>query len=172
MMKNILIIGCGLIGSSLLRSIAYKKRAKKRVDRFDKVIDILLKNGNPHCIVPLKLTNTKRNLIPYYLSASSVHLITSDFEGSPNSVKECMACNTTVVSTPVGNVQDLIGDVVGCYISKTFSCEELADLVIKSLTNKHFVGRQKLLEKKLDSKSVASNLFNIYKSIYYGNDRK
>ena len=76
-----------------------------------------------------------------------------------------MACNTPVVSTPVGNVQDLIGDVVGCYISKTFSCEELADLVIKSLTNKHFVGRQKLLEKKLDSKSVASNLFNIYKSL-------
>ena len=48
---------------------SYKKRAQKRVDRFDKVIDILLKNGNPHCIVPLKLTNTKRNLIPYYLSA-------------------------------------------------------------------------------------------------------
>ena len=29
MMKNILIIGCGLIGSSLLRSIADKKIAKK-----------------------------------------------------------------------------------------------------------------------------------------------
>ena len=151
---------------------SYKKRAQKRVDRFDEVIDILLKNGNPHGIVPLKLTNTKRNLIPYYLSASSVHLITSDFEGSPNSVKECMACNTPVVSTPVGNVQDLIGDVDGCYISKTFGCEELAELVIKSLTNKHFVGRQKLLEKKLDIKSVASNLFNIYKSIYYGKNRK
>jgi len=28
-MKNILIIGCGLIGSSLLRSIVVKKIAKK-----------------------------------------------------------------------------------------------------------------------------------------------
>ena len=28
-MKNVLIIGCGLIGSSILRSIAYKKIAKK-----------------------------------------------------------------------------------------------------------------------------------------------
>ena len=31
MMKNILIIGCGLIGSSLLRSIADKKIAKKNI---------------------------------------------------------------------------------------------------------------------------------------------
>ena len=28
-MKNILIIGCGLIGSSLLRAISHKKIAKK-----------------------------------------------------------------------------------------------------------------------------------------------
>jgi teichuronic acid biosynthesis glycosyltransferase TuaC len=144
---------------------SYKKRAQKRVDRFDKVIGILLKTDNPHGIVPIKLTNTHRSLIPYYLSASSVHLITSDFEGSPNSVKECMACNTPVVSTPVGNVQDLIGDVDGCYISNAFDCEELAGLVIKALTHKHFVGRQKLMDKKLDMKSVAGKLSIIYKSL-------
>jgi len=151
---------------------SYKRRTQKRIDRFNEVISILLANDNPYNIEPLVLTNTDRSLIPYYMSVSALHLLTSDFEGSPNSVKECMACNTPVVSTPVGNVQDLIGDVDGCYISQTFGSEELADLVIKSLTNKHFVGRQKLLEKKLDSKSVASNLFNIYKSIYYGNNRK
>lgn len=144
---------------------SYKKRAQKRVDRFDEVIDILLKNGNPHCISPLKLTNTKRNLIPYYLSASSVHLITSDFEGSPNSVKECMACNTAIVSTPVGNIDDLIGDINGCYISTSFDCKELADLVIKSLNHKKITSREKLLEKKLDIKSVAEKLLTIYKSI-------
>ena len=144
---------------------SYKKRAQKRVDRFDEVIDILLKNGKPHCISPLKLTNTKRNLIPYYLSASSVHLITSDFEGSPNSVKECMACNTAIVSTPVGNIDDLIGDINGCYISTSFDCKELADLVIKSLNHKKITSREKLLEKKLDIKSVAEKLLTIYKSI-------
>jgi cyclohexadieny/prephenate dehydrogenase len=37
-MKNILIIGCGLIGSSLLRSIADKKIAKKY---------LFMKNQNP-----------------------------------------------------------------------------------------------------------------------------
>jgi glycosyltransferase involved in cell wall biosynthesis len=142
-----------------------EKRSQKRVDRFDKVIDILLKDENPFNIVPLKLTNTKRNLMPYYLSASSLHIITSDFEGSPNSVKECIACNTPVVSTPVGNIDDLIGNIKGCYISQSFDCEELAELVIKSLNHKNFSSREKLFDKKLDIKSVAEKLLKIYKSI-------
>ena len=144
---------------------SYKKRAQKRADRFDKVIDILLKNGNPYNIAPLKLTNTKRHLIPYYLSVSSVHLITSDFEGSPNSVKECLACNTPIVSTPVGNIDDLIGNIEGCYISNSFDSNELAELVIKSLNYNNFTSRDKLLEKKLDIESVAKKLLTIYKSI-------
>jgi glycosyltransferase involved in cell wall biosynthesis len=142
-----------------------EKRTQKRVDRFDKVINVLSKKENPHCIEPIKLTNTERNLIPYYLSASSVHLITSDFEGSPNSVKECMACNTPVVSTPVGNVYDLIGDVDGCYISKSFDCNELAALVIKSIKHKDFNSREKLFDKNLDIDSVSKKLLNIYKLI-------
>ena len=33
------------------------------------------------------MINTKRSDVPYYFNARSVHLATSDFEGSPNSVK-------------------------------------------------------------------------------------
>jgi len=143
-----------------------EKRTQKRVDRFDEVIDILLKNGNPYRIEPIKLTNTVRNLIPYYFSASALHLITSDYEGSPNSVKECMACNIPVVSTPVGNVNDLIGDIDGCYISKSFNSNELAALVIKSLKFKNFNSREKLFSKNLDINSVSKKLLNIYKTIY------
>lgn len=146
---------------------SYKKRAQKRVDKFDKVIELLVKNNNPYQIAPIKLTNTNRNFIPYYLSASSVHLITSDFEGSPNSVKECIACNTSVVSTPVGNIHDLIADVDGSYISKSFDCNELAQLVIKALKHKKVSSRKKLFEKKLDIKSVSSNLVKLYKLVYY-----
>ena len=144
---------------------SYKRRTQKRVDRFDEVINILLKNGNPHNIQPLVLTNTDRSLIPSYMSVSSLHLLTSDFEGSPNSVKECLACNIPVVTCPVGNVHDLIGDVNGCYISKTFEPKELAILVLKCLEKVSFNGRDKLLSKKLDINSVALNLEMIYKSM-------
>jgi teichuronic acid biosynthesis glycosyltransferase TuaC len=144
---------------------SYKRRTQKRVDRFNEVINILLKNGNPHNIEPLILTNTDRSFIPSYMSISALHLLTSDFEGSPNSVKESLACNTPVVSCPVGNVEDLIGDVEGCYVSVSFKPRELAELVLKCLEKENFMGRDKLLSKKLDINSVALNLKAIYKSM-------
>ena len=144
---------------------SYKRRFQKRLDRFRNTIEILTKNGNPYNIAPLILTNTNRSLIPFYMNASKLHLLTSDFEGSPNSVKECLSCNTPVVSCPVGSINDLIGDIEGCYISKSFDPEELADLVIKCLSAKSFRGRKKLLSKKLDINSIALRLKEIYKSI-------
>ena len=144
---------------------SYKRRSQKRVDRFDEVINILKGKNNPHNIVPLKLHNISRELIPHYMSSSSLHVITSDFEGSPNSVKECLACNIPVVSTPVGSVRDLIGDIKGCYVSESFEPKELAELVVKSLKNKNFSSREILINKELDSISVSEKLCKIYKTV-------
>jgi len=141
------------------------RRTQKRIDRFNKTISLLQKNGNVYNIQPLVLTNTKRDLVPLYMNASALHLLTSDFEGSPNSIKECLACDIPVVSTPVGNVADLIGDIKGCYISKSFEPEELAKLVLLAIKCDDFKGRNNLLDKKLDIKSVAVKLHAIYNNL-------
>jgi teichuronic acid biosynthesis glycosyltransferase TuaC len=144
---------------------SYKRRTQKRIDRFDEVIRILKEDSQQYNIEPLILTNTSRNQIPLYLSAASLHIISSDFEGSPNSVKECLACNTKVVSTPVGNVEDLIGDVPSCYISKTFEPKELASLTLRALDAQDFDGRKCIFHKQLDTKNVAKKLIKIYKGL-------
>lgn len=141
---------------------SHNRRTQKRIDRFEEVIKILRNKYHHFEVEPLVLTNTKRELIPYYISISAMHLLTSDFEGSPNSVKECLACNTPVVSTPVGNVVDLMGDIEGCYISRSFDPEELAQLVVLALNNPDFKGREKLIAKKLDIKSVSVKLHDLY----------
>ena len=60
-MKNILIIGCGLIGSSLLRSIADKKIAKK-IFIYEKSKSNVLKIKKLK--LPCEVTNDLKKIIP------------------------------------------------------------------------------------------------------------
>lgn len=141
-------------------------REQKRYDRFREVLAILKNKYKLSDIEELKLINTQRSIVPFYFNAASLHLLTSDFEGSPNSVKEAMACNIQVVSTDVGNVKELIDDIHGSYVSNNKNSEELAELVFNSLNySKAINSREKLIEKKLDIESVARNIISIYKKV-------
>ena len=143
-------------------------RTQKRKDRFNEVIS-LLNSKYGWDAEEVVMRNVKRELVPLYLNAANMHLISSDFEGSPNSVKECMCCNTPVVSTPVGNVEEMIGDIPGAYVTKGFSAEELAedcDKVLKS--SKPFEGREIFLAKGYGMATVAEKLKGIYDQISEG----
>lgn len=136
-------------------------RTQKRKDRFDATLD-LLRPDYPS-IQSVELYNTPRNLIPQYICACNLHLISSDFEGSPNSVKECICCNVPVVSTDVGNVRDMIGDIPGCYVVSDFNPEALAEAVRKVLNSpKPFDGRDLFLNKGYSLSHVAEKLKCIY----------
>jgi glycosyltransferase involved in cell wall biosynthesis len=55
--------------------------------------------------------------VPLWLNAADVLLLTSAHEGSPNVVKEALACNRPVVSVDVGDVAQLISDLEGCHLA-------------------------------------------------------
>lgn len=143
-----------------------KIRQVKRVDRFNAAVDILKNKYHHDEVDTIILRSTPREQTPVYMNACELYLMTSDIEGSPNSVKECMCCNTPVVSTPVGNVREMIGDIPGAYVANTFEPEELADLCDKVLHNETpFNGREMLLAKGYGMAAVAEKLKALYERV-------
>lgn len=70
------------------------------------------------------LHGASHDRVAVYLSASDALLLTSKREGSPNSVKEAMACNVPVVATDVGDVRQRLDGV-----DPSFVCSTDAELV-------------------------------------------
>lgn len=140
-------------------------RTQKRRDRFVDTVSILVdKYGYDAEMVEMR--NVARELVPIYLNASDLHLISSDFEGSPNSVKECMMCNVPVVSTDVGNVREMIGDIPGAYVVDGFSAESLASACDEALRGAQpFEGRKALLDKGYGMSAVARRILDLYDKI-------
>jgi len=54
--------------------------------------------------------------IPLYIGAADVVLLTSLHEGSPNIVKEALACDRPVVTVRVGDVEERLRNVAGCVV--------------------------------------------------------
>jgi glycosyltransferase involved in cell wall biosynthesis len=109
------------------------------------------------------LKNIPNEKIPYYYNASSVVILTSLWEGSPNAIKETMACSIPLVSTDVGDVRDVISKTDGCYIS-SYDYKEFASKIKRALEFKRrTTGRDDI--EYLKSNLIAKKIINIYKGV-------
>lgn len=73
-----------------------------------------------HAEQPIEMIVTKgisHTEMPLYMNACDALLLTSLHEGSPNVVKEALACNLPIVSTDVGDVRMRIAGIEGCAIA-------------------------------------------------------
>ncbi|WP_299701328.1 glycosyltransferase [uncultured Pontibacter sp.] len=96
-----------------------------------------------------------------YLNSVDLLVMCSYDEGSPNVVKEGMACNCKGVFTDVGDVRYLVDNTQG-YAITDFDAKDLTKKILEVIAMNHCEGRQKLLNLKLDLPTVADKLKRIY----------
>jgi teichuronic acid biosynthesis glycosyltransferase TuaC len=98
--------------------------------------------------------------VPIWLNASDVVLLTSLHEGSPNIIKEALACDVPVVSVDVGDVGERISGIEGCYIALPNSDDLGAKLCLVRSREERIAGRESV--RHLSLEETASKLMHFY----------
>ena len=98
-----------------------------------------------------------------YMCAADALVMTSLSEGSPNVIKEAMACNCPLVVTDVGDVRWVTEGVEGTYVADSYDPEEIARLLAEALRfGRRTRGRDKILELGLTTEAVARKILSVY----------
>ncbi|MDR1652466.1 MAG: glycosyltransferase family 4 protein [Prevotellaceae bacterium] len=114
----------------------------------------------------LELKGRTRTEVALLLNAVDCALLTSFTEGSPQFIKEAMACNCPIVSVDAGDVRSNLERVENCYVTDTYNSEEITLCLQKVFAaNKRTNGQEKIIELCLDNKLVVNNLIEIYENI-------
>ena len=142
--------------------IADPDRVEKNIGLAIEGVNLLKKTMKAELFIVFGKNGIDHEEIPNYLNAADVLLLTSTSEGSPNVVKEAMACNCPVVATDVGDVNSIIGATKGCYITE-FDAEDVALNLLNAINYGKTNGRTKI--EHLNSKIIATKLISIYNNL-------
>lgn len=123
----------------------------------------------------LPIYNHTSEEVAIYMNAADCLLHTSDTEGSPNVIKEALACNCPIVTTDVGDVSERLEGLDGCYIIHDDDCRfsdphRAAELIATELGkaikyNRRTEGRKRIIIDKLTVEDVAVRILNEYKEV-------
>jgi len=128
--------------------------AKKAVENLSECIDVRL----------ILAHNIPNERIPRYMNACDVLLITSSTEGSPNVVKEALACNLPIISTDVGDVRQRIEHVKGCLICNDDHSTTITKALEQTLISpSRITGRKTILD--MDEVLLTKKVISIYENL-------
>ncbi|MEJ2527986.1 MAG: glycosyltransferase family 4 protein [Sulfurovaceae bacterium] len=101
-----------------------------------------------------------RSEVKKALEEAKCLVLTSLSEGSPQVIKEAIACDTPIVTTPVGDVPHLIENLDNCYTAK--NVEDLAEKVACVFASEHHAFPSER-QKRLSNAFICDQIVGLYK---------
>lgn len=113
----------------------------------------------------IEMKGFSRREVNKLLCGCDLFLLPTKSEGSPQVVKEALACNCPIVATGVADIPQLLEGVRNSYTTG-FDAGEIASRIEMILQNgERSDGRRRISELKLDNPQVAESLLAIYHSV-------
>lgn len=144
----------------LVLFVGNPQQARKRYPLAKAAVDLLNRR------LPVRLVvgwGAPHSDIPIYMAACDALVFTSMQEGSPNVVKEALACNLPVVSVAVGDVEQRIGCVEGCELCRDESPEAIAAALERVLSRGERVEGREAVE-HLSELAITQQVIAVYRS--------
>ncbi|HLJ50417.1 MAG TPA: glycosyltransferase [Bryobacteraceae bacterium] len=133
----------------------------KRIELAAAAVEQLNRAGIPADL--REMSKVPPDQVPVWLNAADVVILTSHHEGSPNIIKEALACNRPIVTVDVGDVRQRLAGVNGCYIADA-EPERLAEALRRVYAGpRQIEGRCRVREFGLPM--VSERLISIYETI-------
>jgi len=126
------------------------KAAWQILRRLDPAVELLVVSREP------------QDRLNLYMNASNALVFPSFQEGSPNIIKQAMACNLPIVATDVGDVREVIGKTAGCSVCAP-NAEEFA-LALRKLLCSPARTRGREHVRHLAGPLVAGRVIQVYEN--------
>ena len=122
-------------------------------------------------LILLELKGYNRDQVTALMYNCDALLMTSKTEGSPQVIKEAMACGRPIVSVDVGDVAERTSGVEGCYLVPSREPAAIAEALQQAISFKGRTnGRERIIEMGLTNEQIAEHLITIYKKVKNGEE--
>lgn len=139
-------------------------QARKRFALAEEAVRLANRSTACRLVVGYGVPHTE---IPWLMNAADVLLFTSRQEGSPNVVKEALACDLAVVSVAVGDVPTRLAGIEGCEVTPDDRPATLAAALERVLRRGGRVaGRRSVVD--LDEHVLTRRVLEIYQGVLGG----
>src|SRR3989441_10799089 len=135
--------------------------SRKRYDLARRAVEIVKRSRPAELVLGWAVPHDQ---IPYFMNACDALVFTSRQEGSPNVVKEALACNLPVVSVAIGDVPERLRGLAGGEVCAHDRPETIAAALARVLRPGERVARRERM-RELDERIITARVIAVYRSV-------